>query len=120
MGDFSKRLGRRLRGKEIDLMPFNRDGLFSGYEIKPGKGKRDGNCNRTACQVPLEGHQQWTMRDHETNVEGKRLYYCGECASMFNAFDLSQGYEPRCRLEVNPYACDEVAGTETEQETVGC
>jgi len=112
MGAYSRNIGRRLRGKETDHRPLHRDGLWSGYEIKPGKGQRDGNCNRTACQVPLEDREQWTMRDHETNVEGKRLYYCGDCARMFNDFDRRQGYEPRCRLEVNPYACDETGTTE--------
>jgi len=116
MGAYSKNIGRRLRGKAPDPREF----VHPGYEIKPGKGKRDGNCNRTACQVPLEGCEQWTMRDHETNVEGKRLYYCGECARMFNDFDMRQGYEPRCRLEVNPYACDDVTDAEATGEAAAC
>jgi len=117
MGSYSKNLGRRVRGKHIDVKPFNTNGLtWGGYEIKPGKGKRDGNCNRTACQAPLEGEEQWTMRDHETLVEGKRLYYCGICARDFNNHDVRMGWEPRCTLEVDPFACDGIVDTaETSQ-----
>jgi hypothetical protein len=65
--------------------------------IAPGKGKRDGNCNRTACQAPLKGREQWYMRDYGT--DNGRLYYCGRCAVDFNASDRRYNEPQRCTFD---------------------
>ncbi|WCS27978.1 hypothetical protein LOK46_14475 [Methylobacterium sp. NMS14P] len=62
--------------------------------LKPEKGRKDGSCNRTACQAPLKGKRQWTMVDHSV-VDG-RLYYCARCAWDFNAWDREIGVTLRC------------------------
>lgn len=43
---------------------------------KPGKGKFDGNCNRTACQVSIQGRNYWNS--------STRAYYCRGCAGDIN------------------------------------
>lgn len=67
-------------------------------EILPGKGKKDGRCNRTACQRSLAGEPQWTMSDHQNHTDG-RLYYCQSCAFQFNDWDDKCGVPRRCRPE---------------------
>ncbi len=62
----------------------------------PKKGKKDGLCNRSACQAPLAGKEQWFMKDHMT---AGRLYYCGACARDFNSSDRRYGEEPRCQFD---------------------
>ena len=64
--------------------------------LQPDKGQKDGSCNRTACQRPLKGHPQWTMRDHMT---GGKLYYCQSCAFKFNDYDDSIRVSRRCVRE---------------------
>lgn len=71
-----------------------RRNLAEGYEET--KGLKDGHCNRSGCQAPLIGRPQAYMRDHETNVDGARLYYCGRCADMFNRHDREMGLGVRC------------------------
>lgn len=41
------------------------------------KGKREGNCNRTACQRPLLKGRTWFNRV-------TRAYYCQHCAFLIN------------------------------------
>lgn len=40
------------------------------------KGKFDGNCNRTACQVPIAGENWFNT--------STRAYYCTACARSIN------------------------------------
>lgn len=57
----------------------------------PDKGKRDGSCNRSACQMPLAGNPQYVIRstgDH----------YCQDCARKFNNHDAEMRRELRCEL----------------------
>lgn len=46
------------------------------------KGKRGGNCNRTACQAP--GAFAWSLNNH--------AYYCDDCARMLNWEPVNQKY----------------------------
>lgn len=41
-----------------------------------GKGKFDGNCNRTACQKPIAGENWFNT--------STRAYYCTTCARQIN------------------------------------
>jgi hypothetical protein len=66
-------------------------------DLTPGKGKKDGNCNRTACQAPLKGGEQWYMRDYGTT--NGRLYYCGRCARQFNDSDRQFKEPQRCTFD---------------------
>jgi hypothetical protein len=59
------------------------------------KGKRDGNCNRTACQRSLADHPRWSMKDHMT---GGRLYYCQRCVDLFHESDRQFGQPLRCTI----------------------
>jgi hypothetical protein len=58
------------------------------------KGKKDGSCNRTACQLPLKGERQWFMVDG--SVVGSRNYYCHPCAMKFHEADRQFGDPLRC------------------------
>ena len=71
--------------------------------LNADKGKKDGSCNRTACQAPLAGRRQYYMRDHMT-TDG-RLYYCEPCAIDFTHWD-------RIDSPNQPYRCtfDETTG----------
>jgi len=75
---------------------------FNGYAhaSKVGKGKKDGACNRTACQADLKGKPQFYM---ESAIHG-RLYYCEPCARMFDEVDRK--YAPdrpaRCIRDRSP------------------
>lgn len=44
--------------------------------LTPGKGKFDGNCNRTDCQVPIKGANWFNT--------STRAYYCRGCAGLIN------------------------------------
>lgn len=59
------------------------------------KGKRDGNCNRTACQRSLAGMPRWSMHDHMT---GGRLYYCQRCVDLFHESDRQFREPLRCTI----------------------
>lgn len=50
----------------------------------PDKGKRDGSCNVTACQMPLLGKPQFIMREPWCAGE---LYYCKRCNDGFRKWD---------------------------------
>ena len=58
----------------------------TGYtgDLMPDKGKRDGSCNVTACQMPLLGKPQFIMR-HPWCVG--ELYYCKRCNDGFRYWD---------------------------------
>lgn len=62
--------------------------------LMPDKGKRDGSCNRTACQLPLAGNRQFFMKDH---VTGGRLYYCPSCERKFTEADRQFREPMRCQ-----------------------
>jgi len=86
MGRYSSTLMTRLRHpwpKTVRL----RDG------DKPDKGRLDGSCNRTACQTPLAGREQWRMKP-EYNPE--QPHYCGTCARDFHNWDRRIGAPLRC------------------------
>jgi len=69
-----------------------------GEPNRPDKGKRDGSCNRTACQDVLAGQlPRWSMSDHEHFTNG-RLYYCQTCAEDFNKSDIRFGTPERCTV----------------------
>ena len=67
-----------------------------GYAGPPlaDKGEKDGSCNRTACQMPLKGQEQWFMSEHLTG--GRQLFYCAECARKFHEADRHFGNQLRC------------------------
>jgi hypothetical protein len=69
-----------------------------GYRGPPmlDKGQKDGSCNRTACQLPLAGREQWAMRDFM--VRDGKLYYCADCAMKFHEADRQFGEPLRCTL----------------------
>lgn len=64
-------------------------------ELHPLKGKKNGRCNRTACQAPLEDDANWSMHDYMT---GGRLYYCTPCARRFTEADLQFREPIRCSI----------------------
>jgi hypothetical protein len=68
---------------------------YSGPEM-PDKGKKDGSCNRTACQMPLAGKPQFWMRNHM--ITDGRHYYCRTCERAFAKWDrIDRPNEPpRC------------------------
>lgn len=57
--------------------------MFNG--TMPDKGKKDGSCNRSACQMPLLGKPQFWMKDY--TITNGRLYYCRECEHEFSKWD---------------------------------
>lgn len=61
----------------------------------PLKGKKNGRCNRTACQAPLEDDTNWSMHNYMT---GGRLYYCTPCARDFNDWDRRTRKPLRCEI----------------------
>ncbi|WP_062120355.1 hypothetical protein [Aureimonas sp. AU40] len=65
-------------------------------ELYGPKGEKGGRCNRTACQRPLKGSSNWSMRNFM--VEGGRLYYCDPCAEDFTAWDKRSGDPIRCEI----------------------
>ncbi len=67
---------------------------YAGPEM-PDKGKKNGSCNRTACQMPLAGKPQFWMKDHM--VKDGRLYYCRACERMFTRADREYRDELRCQ-----------------------
>jgi hypothetical protein len=73
-----------------------------GYSgpVMPDKGLKDGSCNRTACQLPLLGQEQWTMPSYGRGGTNGKFYYCRECARKFHEADRDFGQPPRCTLEV--------------------
>lgn len=59
------------------------DTSYNG-DLMPDKGKRDGSCNVTACQMPLLGKPQFIMRHPWCAGE---LYYCKRCNDGFRRWD---------------------------------
>lgn len=103
-GAFWKRQEERDRARrEAQSDPIKANAAGVGYSgpAMPDKGKQDGSCNRTACQMPLAGERQYFMRDHSTT--GGRLHYCGKCADDFTKWDRidSPGQPFRC-AELTP------------------
>lgn len=68
-----------------------------GTPNRPDKGKRDGSCNRTACQDNLAGQPRWSMRDY-MGGEDSRLYYCVTCKDDFTKSDRQFGEPIRCSI----------------------
>lgn len=92
------------------MTPFEQDkrrrNLAEGF--KETKGLKDGHCNRRACQAPLAGQRQSSMRDHETFTADGRLYYCAPCTHLFNEADrqFQRDNPPRCTWEPHELAYD--------------
>jgi len=68
---------------------------YNGPEMAD-KGQRDGSCNRSACQLPLAGHPQFTMPSYGRGGTDGLLYYCGICEKLFSDYDRSIGERLRC------------------------
>lgn len=66
-----------------------RDMWYTGPKM-PDKGKLDGSCNRSVCQMPLAGQEQWVMSGG--------LHYCAPCAKMFNDNNAQHREPPRATL----------------------
>ena len=90
---------RARREAASDPVTANAAGVAYSGPAKPDKGKQDGSCNRTACQMPLAGGRQYFMRDPMTT--GGRLHYCGKCADDFTKWD-------RIDSPGQPYRCTEL------------
>lgn len=88
------------RDGETPLEAYSRGVGYSG-PVMPDKGLRDGSCNRTACQLPLAGQEQWTIPTYggSGGTEGN-FYYCKLCAAKFADADREFGQPFRCTLEV--------------------
>lgn len=81
------KMHKRVRGSKYLSSPFDIP------KIMPEKGKRNGNCNRTACQAV--GAFWWNR--------GSYSWYCTDCALMLsqaNAGDEFCKDEPLCKLDV--------------------
>jgi hypothetical protein len=50
------------------------------------KGHENGSCNRTACQAPLADEPEHQFMDG-IFTGGPRLYYCRQCALLFDRVD---------------------------------
>lgn len=61
----------------------------------PDKGQRDGHCNRSRCQAPLQGRRQFVMDGDYTG--GPPRFYCAACADAFNKHDRQMRQPLRCR-----------------------
>jgi hypothetical protein len=59
---------------------------YTGPET-PGKGKKDGNCNVTACQMPLAGKLQFFMDGRPWSHTDERKYYCAKCEKHMTKWD---------------------------------
>ena len=82
------------REAQSDPIKANAAGVAYTGPAMPDKGRQDGSCNRTACQMPLKGKTQFFMRDYL--VEGGRLHYCADCARLFDESDRQFGDPRRC------------------------
>ena len=80
---------RNLRrvARESNMTPLEARAAGKAYygPIMPDKGKKNGSCNRTACQVPLTGQPQFWMQDY--TITNGRLYYCARCEIEFSKWD---------------------------------
>jgi hypothetical protein len=70
----------------------------AGEPNREDKGKRDGSCNRTACQDNLAGFERWSMRNFSYDEGVNRLFYCRTCAYDFNQSDKQFGEPLRCSI----------------------
>jgi len=86
------------RDGESPLDAYARGVGYSGPEM-PDKGLKDGSCNVTACQLPLLGMPQWTMKSHGFGGTDGKLYYCESCAMKFHEADRQFRDPLRCTLE---------------------
>lgn len=87
------------REGETPLDAYSRGVGYSGPQMAD-KGQRDGSCNRTACQLPLKGQEQWTMPSYGRGGTDGLLYYCAMCAAKFHDADREMGQPFRCTLEI--------------------
>lgn len=101
-GRYRQEQARRADPEKADGIPRGPDGN------KIGKGCKDGYCNRTTCQAALAGQVQWTMEAYSSGGTNGRLYYCDDCAGLFNRCDRDEFPQDRrgmamqrCRLELD-------------------
>jgi hypothetical protein len=71
------------------------NGLSYGGQTMADKGKKNGSCNRSACQLPLAGKPQFWM----DNYQGGRNYYCGKCEALFSEHDRAMRKPLRCTAD---------------------
>lgn len=96
-GEFWKKHEQKARERaEAQTDPVKAHAYGVGYTgpTMPDKGKLDGSCNRSACQMPLKGKPQFWMKDYM--VASGRLHYCAECAAKFDEADRQFGEPRRC------------------------
>jgi hypothetical protein len=76
----------------------NARGVGYSGPLMADKGLKDGSCNRTACQLPLAGQQQWTIPSYGKGGTNGLYHYCRVCAAKFHEADREFGESPRCTL----------------------
>lgn len=83
------------------------------FDTKTGlfvnKGKKDGRCNRTACQHRIGAHPELSEYAPQFVMEppftaGEQLFYCRVCAAMFTESDDRFGNDRRVSLYVEQEA----------------
>jgi hypothetical protein len=69
--------------------------------LHPLKGKRNGRCNRTSCQTPLEheAQHQWMGGIY---TGGPHLYYCARCSGELDKWDRIDNPQGPRRIERAP------------------
>jgi hypothetical protein len=70
----------------------NAAGLGYTGPLMPDKGKRDGSCNVTACQMPLAGFIQYVMPGNGN------AHYCATCERRMSEWDDQIKTPRRCVL----------------------
>lgn len=81
-----------------------------GYRgpLMADKGKRDGSCNVTACQMPLLGKPQFIMRPEFSG--GAEMVYCKRCNDGFRRWDeIDRPGTYRCEADPRNDALSEEA-----------
>ena len=75
------------RQKAATTSPLTAHAAGVGYQgpNMPDKGKKNGSCNVTACQMPLAGRPQFYMK--EMGTTRGRLYYCSSCERKMTEWD---------------------------------
>lgn len=73
-------------------------GMTKSQVNHPLKGKKDGACNRTACQKPLANETDDQFMDGNF-TGGPKLYYCRHCALDFDIWDRQSGDPVRIKRE---------------------
>lgn len=80
--------------------PLDARAVGMGYigPLMEDKGKANGSCNRTACQMPLAEEPVHQFMDGSF-TGGVRLHYCAKCAADFDDWDHRSGDRIRIKRE---------------------